>query len=338
MKKTIKKILKYIQNDIKLNYKSYIVFLLIVPWFFIKFDYYIYSPGGLINLDNRIKIDNDYKNKGSFNLTYVTAKEGIAPLILLSYVIPSWDLVKVDNSRIENESSEEIILRNQVLLKETSYDAIIAAFSEANISYNVKNNDVVVLFLFEENDNNIKVGDIIKSIDDKKINKFEDIKEILKSYKKGDKVKVMVERDGKIVECYSVIDTKDNTNIIGVYLAELKKVETNPSVEYIFKDSESGASRGLMCALEIYSRITKNDLTKGSVISGTGSIDENGIVGAIDGVKYKLAGAVKNKADVFIIPTDNYEEALKLKKENNYDIEIIEGDNFHNVVEKLQNR
>ena len=105
----------------------------------------------------------------------------------------------------------------------------------------------------------------------------------------------------------------------------------------IFKENESGSSRGLICALEIYNKITESDLTKGKVIAGTGSIDENGKVGAISGVKYKLKGAVSNKADVFIVPTKNYEEALKIKEENNYNITIIEADNLHNVIDKLNN-
>ena len=59
---------------------------------------------------------------------------------------------------------------------------------------------------------------------------------------------------------------------------------------------------------------------------------------SFDGVKYKLKGAVKNKAKVFIVPSGNYDEAIKIKKEKNYDIEIIEADNLHNVIEKLKNR
>ena len=91
-----------------------------------------------------------------------------------------------------------------------------------------------------------------------------------------------------------------------------------------------------MCALDIYNKITKFDLTKGRKISGTGSIDENGKIGEIGGVKYKLAGAVKNKADIFIVPTNNYEEAVSLKKKYKYNIEIIKADNLHDVIIELK--
>jgi len=338
MKDKLLRILKYIINDIKKYYKTYIVYILVLSTFFIELDYYIYSPGGLISLNDRIIVDNGYESEGSFNLTYVSSKKGILPIVLLSYIIPSWDLEPIEESRIENESTDEIIKRNQIYLKETSYDAIISAFDEANIKYEIENIDVTVTYVYDEADTDLKVGDIIKSIDGVKVDNFDKIKLIFSTYKEKEKINIKVQRDDKIIDCYAILYKQDNNLIIGIHLSELKNIITNPSVEYIFKDSESGSSRGLLCALEIYNKITKFDLTKGDVISGTGTIDENGIVGAIDGVKYKLKGAVKKGADVFIVPTDNYEEALKIKKDNKYDIEIIEADNLHNVIEKLKNR
>ena len=50
----------------------------------------------------------------------------------------------------------------------------------------------------------------------------------------------------------------------------------------------------------------------------------------------KLKSAVKEKADLFIVPNDeNYKEALKIKKENNYDIEILGVSTFDEVIEYL---
>ena len=93
-----------------------------------------------------------------------------------------------------------------------------------------------------------------------------------------------------------------------------------------------------MSTLQIYNTLISEDITKGDVIAGTGTIELDGTVGEISGVKYKLIGAVKNGADVFIAPSNNYKEALQVKEENNYDIEIIEATTFKEVVEKLKNR
>lgn len=335
----IKKLLKYLKNDLKNNYKTYIVFILILSTFFIKLDYNIYSPGGLINLNDRIETNNKYTEEGSFNLTYVTARSGIIPNILLSYIIPSWDLVPTSDVKVDDESMKEVNLRNRIYLEETSYNAIIAAYKEAGKPYTVNSTDLKVTYIIDKDNNNLEVGDTIKEINGVKIDNYETLKQEKDKYKENDKLNIKVLRNNKEKECYAILKKDKNNNLtIGIYLATLKNVSTLEEVKYVFKNNESGSSRGLMCALEIYNRITDYDITKGDIIAGTGSIDENGIVGDIDGVKYKLKGAVKNKAKVFIVPSDNYDEALKLKEENNYDIELIKADNLHNVIENLKNR
>lgn len=332
------KLFKYIKKDIKTYWKNYLAFILIVPWFFISFDCNIYSPGSLVDLTDRIEVDSSYESKGSFNLTYVTARKGTLPNIILSKFFKNWDIVGNEENRIEDESESEIVERNKIYLKETSYDAIIAAFTEANISYKVESIDVTVTHVYEYAKTDIKTGDIIRNINGTTIKDFNSLKEEIAKYKKGDSLKINVERNNKIIECEAELVEEDDRVIIGATLSELKNIKTDPKVEYIFKDNESGASRGLLCALDIYNKITKFDLTKGDIISGTGSIDQYGTVGSIDGVKYKLAGAVKKNAKVFIVPTGNYKEALYEKEKNNYDIEIIEADTLHNVIEKLKAR
>lgn len=332
------KLFKYIKKDIKTYWKNYLAFILIVPWLFISFDCNIYSPGSLVDLTDRIEVDSSYESKGSFNLTYVTARKGTLPNIILSKFFKNWDIVGNEENRIEDESESEIVERNKIYLKETSYDAIIAAFTEANISYEVESIDVTVTHVYEYAKTDIKTGDIIRNINGTTIKDFNSLKEEIAKYKKGDSLKINAERNGKIIECKAELVSEDDRVIIGATLSELKNIKTDPKVEYIFKDNESGASRGLLCALDIYNKITKFDLTKGDIISGTGSIDQYGTVGSIDGVKYKLAGAVKKNAKVFIVPTGNYKEALYEKEKNNYDIEIIEADTLHNVIEKLKAR
>ena len=71
-----------------------------------------------------------------------------------------------------------------------------------------------------------------------------------------------------------------------------------------------------MTSLEVYNLITKKDITKGRKVMGTGTIDLNGNVGEIGGIKYKLLGASKNGADIFLCPKENLKEALVVKKKH----------------------
>jgi len=334
----IKKVFKEVVNEFKTNYKIYIVYLILLLALFIPFDYYIYSSGGLVDLSDRIIVEDSYESKGSINLTYVSVRNANIYTILLSYIIPGWDLKPSESLKIDNESKKEILERDKIYLKETSYDAIISAFKEANLPYKILKNDVTITYVFDEADTDLEVGDIITKIDDKLIENVSDIASVLANHNENDSIKIDVIRNNKEKSCYAKVIVKDNKKVIGLLIANMKDVVSTPSVEYVFKDSESGSSRGLMCALDIYNKITEYDITKGDIISGTGSIDENGKVGSIDGVKYKLSGAVKNKASVFIVPSDNYKEALKEKEKNKYDIEIIEAGNLHELIEKLKNR
>jgi PDZ domain-containing protein len=163
------------------------------------------------------------------------ARQSNIPNIILSYIIPSWDLVSMDDMRIENESEEEILERDKIYLKETSYDAIIAAFNEANIPYTVLKTDITITFLFEGSNTNLKVGDIIKSINDVNINSYDDLSKELMKYSINDKIKIKVLRDDKIVECYAILFNNNDKPTIGIGLSYLKDITTNPSVEYILK-------------------------------------------------------------------------------------------------------
>ena len=334
----IKRIKKYIINDIKRNYKFYIGLFLIMALFLVRFDYVIYTPGSLENLNDRIIVTPSNESKGSMNLTYVTSIPANIPNMLLSLIIPNWDIESLNNMRVEDESEKEIENRDKIYLKDTSYDAVIAAFKEANMKYEITDVDVTITYIYNIAKTNLKVGDVIKTINGVKITSFNSLINEVNKYEVGEKLIINVLRNNKIIECEATIVLEENKKMIGISLAELKNIKTNPEVKFVFKNNESGSSRGLMCALEIYNRITKYDITKGDIISGTGVIDENGNVGSIGGVKYKLKGAVNKHAKVFIVPSGNYEEAMSLKNKYNYNIEIIKADTLSNVIKALKER
>ncbi len=334
--KKIKKVFNYVINDIKTNYIFYIILFVIFFISVVRLDYYIFSPGSLTPLEDRIIIDNSYKEEGSFNLTYVASRDGTILNLLMSFIIPNWDIVDSSELRADGESSKNATKRGQISLEQTSYDAIIAAFDAAGKEYEIKSLDLVVSYIYDIAETNLKVGDIVKKINDVEVTDIISLHDEIDKNKANDEIKVTIERDGKTKECKAILKETNGQTVIGVLISTLKEVETDPKVEYIFKKTESGSSRGLMCALEIYNKITEFDLTKGRVIAGTGVIYEDGSIGEIDGIKYKLAGAVKKKADIFIVPEKNYEEASKLVKDKGYDIVLIKATNLKDVIEELK--
>ena len=123
---------------------------------------------------------------------------------------------------------------------------------------------------------------------------------------------------------------------IGILVGTDYDIKTNPKVKFKFKNDETGPSAGLMTSLEIYNRLVKEDLTKGRVIAGTGTISSIGEVGEIGGVKFKLLGAEKKGANIFLCPKANYKEALKVHKKNKMKIKLIPVETLNDAIEKLK--
>jgi Lon-like protease len=75
-----------------------------------------------------------------------------------------------------------------------------------------------------------------------------------------------------------------------------------------------GPSAGLMFALSVMDLLEPEDLTGGKVVAGTGTVDRDGTVGAVGGVRQKVVGATATTADqrpatVFLVPEGNLEDA-----------------------------
>ena len=324
LNKTYDKIKKIIKNNLGFIITLFILFLL----FYIELPYYINAPGSLINLKDKSNIEN--KLSGSYIMTFVTEYKANILNYVLSYFIPNWDLEKKAEVILSNETEEDISNRSHLLLKEGNQVAIINAYRLANKEINIKNSTNYVTYVDELANSTLNVGDEIKMFDDIEVSDLTDIRKIINNKNYGDIVKIETQ-DG--IKSATIINF-ENEKKIGISISTIYELETD--IEFKFKNNESGSSGGLMTTLYIYNSLIDEDLTKGKIVSGTGSIDINGNIGEIGGVKYKLIGAVKEKADIFFVPYENYEEAIKVKKENNYDIDIVLVNTLEDAVNYLK--
>lgn len=316
---------------IKNNKKYIIVFLILVVLFNVRLPYYICTTGGVIDITDRIDSVNRKDLSGSLNLLYVTELEGTIPTTLLSYVIKSWDLYPKEDRALKNETSKEVYERNRLMLKNSIQNATFVAYKHAGKTINIK--DKRNLVLATTTDNNLSIGDIILKVDNKTVEDVNEIKSIITSKSEGDSISLLIKRDGKDME----VTTKVRENKkIGVVIITDYDYTLDPEIDIKFKEKESGSSGGLMLALSIYSAVSGEDITNGYNLAGTGTIDMDGNVGEIDGIKYKIMGAVKNDIDLILVPKENYKEAMEVKRENNYDIDIKMVRTFDEAINYLK--
>lgn len=329
------KIYEKSKNFIKENYKSLIVLVIIFIIFTIELPYSIYTPGGAVNLNDRVSVENKEEVKGSFNMAYVSMVKGSIPFLLLSKVFPDWDIVKKEDITAKGESMDELMMRERLYLQESMDNAIINAYQKANKKINIKSIINNVSYISEESDSDLKVGDQIISVNGINISSIAELKEIVEKLNENEKVNLKIKRKEKERDAYATTYKIDGVTKIGISFVTTYDYEATPNVNIKSKATEAGSSGGLMMSLTVYNQLVETDITKGKKIVGTGTIDINGNVGEIGGVKYKLIGAVKNKADIFICPEENYEEAISVAKDKDYDIKIISAKTFDEALEKL---
>jgi PDZ domain-containing protein len=108
----------------------------------------------------------------------------------------------------------------------------------------------------------------------------------------------------------TVLNPSTGKAAIGIY--SMVAYSSVPKIPYkitINTGDIGGPSAGLMITLAILNRFSGTDLTHGHRIAGTGTIDVDGTVGPIGGVKQKVLGARAAHAEYFLVPQDNYAEA-----------------------------
>ncbi len=322
---------------IKENYKFLLFLVFIIAFFYVELPYKVYRPGGMVVLDKRIEVENGYETSGELGMAYVSVVKGSLPFLVASYLIPNWDIVPNEEVLNENETWEETLKSDKISMKQSVDNAIISAYHLANKNINITKEEAHVTYIDEKANTDIKLFDIIISVEGEKITKLEELRKIVQAHQIGDKINLKVLRDDKELDTTaSVYDTEDGPKI-GVAITTTYEYDEEPKVEIKTKENESGPSGGLMMSLAIYNSLVEQDITHGKKIIGTGTIDNEGNVGEIGGVPYKLLGGEKKNCDIFLVPKGNLEEALKVKEENNLDIEVIGVNTLEEAINALNN-
>jgi len=163
----------------------------------------------------------------------------------------------------------------------------------------------------------LHAGDIIKSIDGTSVNLAEEVVSMIQGKEIGAEVKLEILREGDLEE-FSVrtvphsefpqraalmiyVHTENWRPLIPMDI----EIDTGPVI---------GPSAGVMFVLELLDRLVPENLTGGFDIAGTGTITLDEKIGGIGGVKQKVAAAESAGIKYFLVPVENYEEAMEAAK------------------------
>ena len=297
--------------------------------------YYVKMGGGTINLNNEISIEGEKEEKGSLEALYVREAKGIVLTYLLSYIVPSFEKEKIENTVINEEDEDAYNYRERLYFTTSLDSATKVAFEKAGKEVKISSSRFLVIYIDKSSKTNLEVGDEILKIEGEKVDSYDEIANLISKNQNKKQIKITVKRDDQEIETFNKLINMDNEKKLGVVISNEIKYTSDPKVDFAFNGRQAGPSGGLMIALTIYNKLTDEDITKGKKVVGTGTIDTLGNVGEIGGIKHKLMAADSKNADIVFVPKENYKEAKQIKDKKNYNFELVSISNFDDAIEYL---
>ena len=314
-----------------------IVVLSALPFGVIKTDYYFMSPGPPYQWEIQIEGAESFDYDG--NLYQLTVRRDEA-----NYFTYIW--AKVDSS--VDLYSREVILPKGVTpkqladisiqnMKTSENVAIAVALESLDFQIETQGDGVLVVGILDDSPvaGKLLKEDLIISINNEEIKSTSEFIGLLRTYEIGDTVSIGLIRNDKETS----IETKliehidyENEPMVGFLASTPNQRFVFPITVDIETGNVGGPSAGLMMALNVYNSLTEEDLTKGTKVAGTGTIEIDGSVGPVGGVKQKVIAAKKAGSTLILVPTANFNDAESFIDENTA---IIAVDTFNQALEVI---
>jgi len=325
-----------------------------------KTNYSLTLNGDTVEFDRLVDVDTDYKQYGSFETIYVTTLDHSTKFLnFVSKFDKSIDKNKMTKAEIGYTPKDSNRI-GKIQYASSINNALILSYNEAKKDNSNINIDYSYLgyFITYKNPNcNLEIGDHLYGC--KLINENKEYFITDSDYKKA----ISKCRSGDIfyIQKYDSIDNyriKSKSEIIEYVLQDCDFHYDNENLYRDFSYTESydvnhetlipsvsfgttsvnGPSGGTLQALSIYNQLTEFDYTYGIKIAGTGTININGMVGAIGGIKQKINTAIDNNIKIFFCPKANYSDALKTynKNINRKRMKLIEVETFYDCINYLK--
>ncbi|MFI6161007.1 PDZ domain-containing protein [Micromonospora haikouensis] len=243
---------------------------------------------------------------GQLRLTTV----GVQPTVRLRSALAGWfsaDEAVVPRELVypPGETQQEVEQRNEEDFRNSQTSAETAALRELGFPVQVQ---VKTVTAGGPSEGVLSPGDIVTSVDGTPVTSAGKLTELIRAKPAGTGLTVGYTRAGAAATARITSRESDGRPRIGV---EIDQQQPHPFTLSIDLGDIGGPSAGLMFALGIVDKLEPADLTGGTIIAGTGTIDDEGRVGPIGGIAQKLVGAKDSGAKVFLVPEANCAEAVR---------------------------
>ncbi|WP_299441002.1 PDZ domain-containing protein [uncultured Phycicoccus sp.] len=298
---------------------TFVLVILAAGLTFVGLPYVILSPGPATNIlgevDGKPLIGVDgartYPTEGALEFTTVAFDGGPGRRVTVYDLLEAWLRDDVDAAPQEyyfppDVSEDDVEAENAELMNESQ---VIAAATALRALGREVPMAVGIAGVPADGpaDGIIEKGDVILAVDGTEAADPAAVRAAVLAHEPGEDVQVRLRRDGQERTVTVRAGDAEGRAVIGVLL----RTEYDLPIEVTINTGRvGGPSAGLMFSLAIYDVLTPGALTGGKQIAGTGTIEDDGSVGPISGIRQKLVGAREAGAEWFLSPADDCADAV----------------------------
>ena len=333
------------------NKKLLIIFLVffvsISSLSLIKTDYYFMSPGPPYQWDIEYENIDKYEFEGNLFQLTVRRDEANALIYAWSLINESYDLYP-----------REVILPDGVTPKELSEisiqnmrtsENVAIAVALKNLGYEIssKGDGVAVVGLLDDSPvkNKLKKGDLIQSINSTDIFSATEFIATLRTYSIGETVSIglLREIDGVKKQIFVKTTLVEHVEYKDEPMVGFLATTVNERFDFPFEidiktGNVGGPSAGLMMALNVYNNLIPEDITNSMIVAGTGTIEIDGSVRPVGGIKQKIIAAKRAGAELILVPVANFEEATQFETDKTAIVAVDSFDEALSVISQYSSR
>ena len=265
------------------------------------------SPGPMEDVLARLKVEGSrvYDSEGKLYLTSVGIDDNVRFYeALLDMANRDVQLLPRAQLYPDEQSSTEVDKENAALMDRSKETATVVALREVGYTVTPSGVRVDQVVAGLPADGRLEAGDRLLAADGHPVGSIEDVRAAINRHKVGEPVAFRVRRGDAEKTVKVGVAADDDQRRVGIVLRDLfDDLPIKVSIET--QNHIGGPSAGLMFTLSIIDKLTREDLTAGRRIAGTGAIDPDGSVVAVGGVAEKLIAVRRLGLNTFFIPAGN---------------------------------
>ncbi len=303
-----------------------VITVAIVAAALIKVPYYLLSPGSVRATEDLIQVDGaqTYPQDGQVGYTTVSVQHATALGWLVAHLDDSISIYP-EKAILGSSTPSENRQQNLQMMTDSKETAAAVALTKLGYDVKVTGTGAVVVGVAGTTDEPapatgvLTVGDTIVSVDDTPITTSDELSTVIGAHKPGDVVRLGVQPykdDGSRT-------TEPRSATLGARPDDAAKAflgvsSSTRDLDYhlpfqvtVDSGQVGGPSAGLAFTLGIMDVLTSDSITGGHKVATTGTINADGAVGPVGGVHQKTIAVRDSGAELFLVPSSEYDEAEK---------------------------